>query len=81
MRRSCYERNDSNPVHARPRTRTRADVAARPMHEPKMSALDEHQHISASALDLNHFSSNKTYACIDLIHTRKKSFAPVYEKL
>ena len=23
---------------------TRADVDARPMHEPKVSALDEHQH-------------------------------------
>ena len=29
--------------------------------------------ISTSALDLNHFSSNKTYACIDLIHTWHKN--------
>ena len=28
--------------------------------------------ISASAPDFNHFSSNNTYACIDLIHARQK---------
>ena len=37
MRKSCCERNDSNPVHAR-------WCWCIPMHEPKVSALDEHQH-------------------------------------
>ena len=37
--------------------------------------------ISTSALNLNHFLSNKTYACIDLFHTRQKKNAHVHKKL
>ena len=47
-----------------------ADDNAHPMHKSKVSALDEHQ-CSAGDLDLNNcFSSNKTNAFIDLIHTQ-----------
>ena len=52
MRKSCNKRNDSIQY-------TRADVNARPMHERKVSALDEHQH-QRKAMNLNRFSSNKT---------------------
>ena len=45
------------------------DVNGHPMH--KVSALDEHQH-QQSEPDLNRFLSNKTYACINLIHAQQK---------
>ena len=51
-----------------------ANVDAGPMHSPSVHALDDHIiNISPSALDLNHFSCNKTYACIDLIHAQQKT--------
>ena len=62
MRKSCCERNDSNPVHARWCWCVQC-TNRRWVHWTNIN-------ISASALDLNHFSSIKTYACIDLIHTR-----------
>ena len=62
MRKSCWREKWF-------KSSARALMLMRPMHEPKVSALDS-INISASALDLNHFSSIKTYACIDLIHTR-----------
>ena len=64
MPKSVCKGNDSNAVC------TRTDVVARQMRELKVSALESGGtiiNISTSALDLNYFSSNKTYACIDLI--------------
>ena len=66
MRKSFCEWNDSNPVHARwcwcsSNARTEGECIGR-----TSTSAQVHLH-------LNHFSSNKTYACIDLIHTRQKN--------
>ena len=48
------------------------NVDACPVHSPLVYTLTSIS-INAHALDLNHFSCNKTYVCIDLIHTQQKN--------
>ena len=57
------------------------DVDARILHEPKISALDEHQHHRKYVPGLDHFSQTKIYPRIALNHTRgEKSFAYIRKK-
>ena len=52
---------------------TLVDVHARPMHEPKVSALDENQHQRKCTGFESFLEQQDVNACIDLIHTRQKN--------